>query len=224
LAFLSKNSINTVYSQVIDDLFDQLKDSGENYSITGTICEQVEKIKLMEVFRSPRYSVSTSIRYIGPTKETLGEIDELVWDTYAHEYARVEEVKCWSREDLPAALKKAHEQLNRLYQFIKSSKIFLILDHFNNSNFIEHSQFSNLRINDFKTVAQEDGWEIGFNKSLGLTLDELMKLRSDLINCQMRGECRAPKSRKKSKTSKTISRSSSDSDLLAISDDCPDCS
>lgn len=61
--FLLLLSASTAHAKDIQPLFEALRDSGEKYFIVGTVCEQVAKLNMQQIYKAPEYTVITGIQY-----------------------------------------------------------------------------------------------------------------------------------------------------------------
>jgi hypothetical protein len=167
--------------------FERLKDSGEKYEVTGTVCEQVAKIELERSYSKPAYLVTTGIAY-ADNRRVLGELDVIVFDRASRNAVLVGEVKCW--QNLNGAQKKARAQRARFQQALASGSSIDLFDVSRRETKYDRRQFSrNVR---FISISQQGGESAGFDMSLNYSLDELMQLRQMLVSCQRAGECRRP--------------------------------
>lgn len=159
----------------------------KNYEIVGTVCEEVTQLRYAEKYPEPEYRVLTGIAYSDKDR-TLGELDLIVFDNATHNAILIGEVKCWSS---PASgLKKAKEQRARFLENVKSSKALTFKWLSNPKETFTKTQFN--KTDRFISIAQKGSHSKGFDVELEYTLEELMGLRQDLIDCQNRGECAKP--------------------------------
>lgn len=163
--------------------FTSLKNSGSNYEIVGTVCEEVARLRYEEEFPSNRYVVVTGVEY-GDGNRTIGELDVVVFEKGSQKVVRVTEVKCW--KDPKGALAKAHDQRQRFQRTIASGKpVYFRSLHseykFKKDNFMGTKEFM--------AVSQKGTKAFGFDKELPYDLSELMKLRQMLIECQASRQC-----------------------------------
>lgn len=167
----------------LPQVFEALRSSGEKYEIVGTVCEQVAKLKMEESFPAPRYSVLTGIAYnIGP--ETVGELDVVVFENSTKSAILVGEVKCWS--SLSGAIRKARDQRQRFLSTLGSGRPMNFACTNRTCNFTRQNFKS---VEKFIAISQAGGRNFGFDMDLDYSLDELMKLRQQLLTCQSRGQC-----------------------------------
>lgn len=163
--------------------FRDLKNSGSNYEIIGTVCEEVTRLRFQEEFPAPKYGVVTGVEY-GDGNRTIGELDVVVFDTMTNRVYRVAEVKCWKNNE--GAIKKARSQRQRFINTLQSGRTIKFKSlhsnvQFRRDNFLQNPQQI--------AVAQKGSKSAGFDKELDYELDELMKLRQMMIQCQAAGQC-----------------------------------
>jgi hypothetical protein len=171
----------------VDDDFESLKDSGVDYTVTGTVCEEVARLRLQQTYPAPVYDVLTGIEYrIGG--RTVGELDVVVFDGN-DEVIMVSEVKCRNR--FGAAASKAREQLERFQDSLASGQPMKLTLKSDPARPFERAQF--LGCTDYLKISQRGGVGAGFDLDIGLTLDEAMALRQRLMSCQRDGDCTAPR-------------------------------
>lgn len=171
----------------INDEFEALKDSGVNFQATGTICEEVARLKIAQQYQSPQYTVVTGIAY-GDNRRTIGELDVIVFENKSKNVVRVGEVKCW--KDMSAGLKKAREQRKRFLTAIKQMDNLHFESTADQTRY-DQSQFVSIR--EFISIAQKGSKNVGYDAELDYSLSELMQLRARLIECQGRGKCAGPR-------------------------------
>lgn len=167
----------------LQDEFLALKDSGKDYRVVGTICEEVARLQLARIYRAPAYTVVTGIAY-GNQDRTIGELDVIVFENRTGEAIKVAEVKCW--RDMSAGLHKALDQRSRFLRTINSPQRLFFRSTTTNEYF-DQSQFDSIQ--EFFSIAQRGATRYGYDQELQYSLEELMTLRSMLIACQDRGEC-----------------------------------
>ena len=167
----------------IQDEFNALKNSGKNYEVIGTICEEVARLQMARHYQQPAYTVVTGIAY-GDRNRTIGELDVVVFENRTAMVVKVAEVKCW--KDMRGGLAKAHDQRNRFIR-TKNSKQWLFYRSTSDNTQYDQRQFQ--AVNDFVAVAQRGATQVGYEGELQYTLEELMGLRHMMIQCQARGEC-----------------------------------
>lgn len=170
----------------IDDDFQQLRTSGKDYQIVGTVCEEVARLRFAEQFRAPQYNVVTGIAYSDNTR-TIGELDVVVFEAKTQEVVKIAEVKCW--KNMREGLAKAHNQRERFQNAMKSKRVY----HFKGTGdgrHYRHDQFDTVR--EFVSVAQKGSKSQGYDIELDYPLDELMGLRKRMMECQSQGECTRP--------------------------------
>ena len=187
VGFYSQNSF-AMSDQAKDD-FEALRKTPTNYEVFGTICEEVARLRFAEQYPEANFKILSGIEYTDKER-VLGELDVVIFNQSDDEVILVAEVKCWN--DFGKALNKAHEQISRFETALAKNRVhdMYLIDnkkvHFRTSQFDEHP--------DFLTVSYEGGENAGFDKSIGLTLQDVKELRDELIKCQSRGDC--PRSNK----------------------------
>ncbi len=175
---------STTQAAPLPELMEALRDSAVNYEVVGTVCEQVARLELYKTFPAKDFEIINGIEY-GDTKRTIGELDVVIFKKTTKKAVFVGEVKCW--RDLQGALKKAHAQRNR---FIASlSKEIYMQDQ---ENSYDQAQFDHVQR--YAAIAPVGSKKAGFDVEMENSLEELMRLRDMLMDCQHRGQCAAPKS------------------------------
>ncbi len=177
---------STAHAKNIQPLFEALRDSGEKYFIVGTVCEQVAKLEMEETYKTPQYTVITGVQY-GTKKRVVGELDVIVFENSSKKAILVGEVKCYNKPSV--GLAKAKEQRARLLAALKSNTSLQMACTGKPCNVGERN-FKGLQ--QFITIAQEGTKAHGFDMELEYSLDELMELRAQLMQCQEKGECARP--------------------------------
>jgi hypothetical protein len=163
-------------------LFESLKDSGEKYSIIGTVCEQAAKLDFQREYPAPSFQIETGISY-GNGDRTIGELDVIVFDA-DQRAVLVAEVKCW--KSFSGALKKAADQRKRFRSNLSSGTELQFSDKARHAH--RTADFRDLT--KFVTVAQSGGAASGFDRELAYSLEDLMDVRARLVACQAQGSCR----------------------------------
>lgn len=168
----------------INEDFRALKDSGVDYQVIGTVCEEVTRLRFEEEYGN-KYVVVTGIEY-GDSNRVIGELDAVVFDKATQKVVRVAEVKCW--KDFKGALAKARDQRQRFLSNIESGKTLFFHS--------KHSEYSFKKENfagnkTFLTVSQKGSKAAGFDIELSYELKELMQLRQMMIDCQKSHQCKA---------------------------------
>jgi hypothetical protein len=166
----------------LKDLFEQLRDSGLNYEVVGTVCEQVSRLELQKVYPQSDYEIVNGIEY-GDVNRTIGELDVVVFKKSTKKAILVGEVKCW--KNLQSAITKARDQRLRFQKSL--SKDISLHDY---QSDYDKSQFSNVQ--KYVAIAPKGAKAAGFEMDMENSLSELMKLREMLMSCQHQGECAAP--------------------------------
>lgn len=161
--------------------FRDLKNSGSNYEVIGTVCEEVARLRFQEEFPAPKYGVVTGVEY-GDGNRTIGELDVVVFDSMTNRVYRVAEVKCWKNNE--GAIRKALSQRQRFVNTLRSGKPIKFKNskvQFRRDNFLQNPKQI--------AVAQKGSKSAGFDIELNYELAELMKLRQMMIQCQAARQC-----------------------------------
>lgn len=168
----------------LSDDYEKIKNSGRDLEPTGAICEEVAQLRFIEKYPAPKYQVITGVDY-SDAKGSVGELDLIVFNTETNVADVVAEVKCWKSPK--NGLEKAKDQRQRFLTHVRSSKLikFKWLD--DPTRVLTKEQFS--KVSEFYFIAQAGTQAEGFDYELPYTLRELMQLRSDILNCQARGQC-----------------------------------
>ena len=186
LFFLSAHFLlaNFALADNLDIVFDDLRDSGENYQIEGAICEQVAKLDIEREYPRPNYTVVTGIAY-SSQRQVIGELDVVVFNTHSGKAALISEVKCW--KNFGGAIRKAREQRRRFLNTLNSRsplEFYSTKDHVS----YDRSQFESDA--SFVSISQYGGRNEGFDRHLEFDLEQMKLLRERLMACQARNECR----------------------------------
>lgn len=179
-------SVSTAQAKDIRPLFEALADSGENYEIVGTVCEQVARLNLEKIYPAPDHYVMTGI-YYGNKKRVIGELDVVVFRAKDNKALLVGEVKCWT--SLGSARSKALSQRNRFIESLANGG-GLIMGCTSTEKGCSFSKNNFKAVEKYVSISQDGGETTGFDMTLGYTLEEMMDLREQLIQCQQRAECR----------------------------------
>ena len=172
----------------INEDFHELKDSGTDFTVIGTICEEVARLDIKDVYPPNRYQVHTGIQYASG-KSVLGELDIVVIENKTNKAVLVGEVKCW--KNLNGAHNKAMEQRQRFLKHIHSdAKLNFRSANFSKGESFHQDQFEGIQ--DFIAIAQKGSEDFGFDDELEYSLEELMELRQRIISCQKQHRCVAP--------------------------------
>jgi hypothetical protein len=169
------------------EAFERLRDSGVDYEVTGVVCEQVARLELEREYPPPQYRVRTGIVYASPQR-VLGELDVVVFRASDRKAVLVAEVKCWT--NLKGARRKAVDQRQRFEAAIASGMSLEFYPASQPDVRLRREQFE--QVQRMMSISQEGGEAAGFDRSLELTLKELMQVRKRLISCQRAGQCRRP--------------------------------
>ncbi|RYZ60841.1 MAG: hypothetical protein EOP09_20670, partial [Proteobacteria bacterium] len=66
----------------LPELLEALRDSGVNYEIVGTVCEQVAVLQMAEEYPAPQFEVLSGVTYVDDIVN--GELDVIVMDRRAN--------------------------------------------------------------------------------------------------------------------------------------------
>jgi hypothetical protein len=166
--------------------FEVLKRTDVDYTVEGVACEQIAKLRLEREFPPSRYEVVTGIAY-GDTRNTIGELDAVVFDRATSAAIIVAEVKC--RNDLSDARKKATEQQRRFAAAMASPgarQLFFVWTA-NAGRTFRPEQF--MRRPRLEAIAQQGARAAGFDRELNHTLEETRLLRQELLECHRNNRC-----------------------------------
>lgn len=177
----------TLFASLTED-FNQLKHSGVNFEPSGTICEEIARLRFAEKYPEPNFRVITGVTYSSEEK-MLGELDLVVFDNATTDAKLIAEVKCGQNARMN--YKKAQAQRKRFLDNIKLPQALKFVWLKNKAEPFKKTQFKKAK--NFLSIAQQGTHDDGFQVELPYTLDELMTLRSDLMNCQASGDCTKPK-------------------------------
>lgn len=185
--FSHANTALATPSQAVLNDFEALHDWAVDYTVFGTICEQVAKLRYEATYPAPAYRIVTGIEYRIGT-QTIGELDLVVFDNANHHAIVVSEVKC--RHNLPHAAHLARQQLERFQDNVTGGAALKFVMKSSPTTSIARSQF--LSVESYPIVAQSGGEVAGFDVTIGLDLDEVTELRDMLMACQETGACPRP--------------------------------
>lgn len=169
----------------LNEMFDNLKDRAVDYTPTGQVCEQVARVQFSEQYPTDRFDLNVGVEY-GYQGKTIGELDLVVTDKNTKEVVLVGEVKCW--RDAKSALSKALNQRARFIRSLKNYQGSLVFDAKEGVPF-SAGQFVSPK---YVAISQEGTKYAGFDAELGFSLNELMTLRDQLMQCQSQGQCPRP--------------------------------
>ncbi len=189
LSFLLLFSIS-VQAADLQAAFDALKNLGANYYSNGTVCEELAKIQLERTYSKPNYDVVVGIAY-ADGRRILGELDVVVFNRATRGAELIAEVKCW--QNLSKAQSKARLQRERFFKTLEEAFGSRVeIDFFDaRTQRVEFSLDQFRGRPQFISISQAGGESAGFDLTLEYTLEELMKLRGELLECQNRGHCKA---------------------------------
>ncbi len=163
--------------------FRDLKNSGSNYEIIGTVCEEVTRLRFQEQFPAPKYGIVRGIEY-GDGNRTIGELDVVVFDNSTNRVYQIAEVKCWNNNN--SAIQKARSQIQRFNKTLQSGRAIKFKALYSNNQFRRDNFLQNPQI---VTIAPVGSKAAGFDREFEYSLTELMKLRDMMIKCQAAGQC-----------------------------------
>jgi Holliday junction resolvase-like predicted endonuclease len=178
-------STSAFSSSVYED-FEKLKTLSQDYTVFGTICEEVARLRLEEKYGKEDYTFKIGIVYHGRGK-TLGELDVIIFNKDDNEAIAIVEVKCW--KNLHKAAQKANSQLRRFKTNVASGSIDSMESTSDNTAY-DPNQFDESPA--YMKMSQIGGIKAGFDMNIGLDLEEVKHLRTKLMLCQDRGYCPHP--------------------------------
>lgn len=187
-----------VHAKDTSSLFDVLKQHPADYEIVGQVCEETARLQLYNEYPSSKYQIAVGIEY-SVDKRTVGELDVVVVEKATKKIPLIAEVKCW--KDVKGGLSKAMDQRSRFIRTLNSKNITIVfLAH--EGGAYKSEQFKNAK---FVSIAQLGASQKGFDVDLEYTLEELMSVREQLLQCQNRGECKKPQKRNTKTQSELVS-------------------
>ena len=172
----------------VDDWLEELRDSAVDYTVFGTVCEQVARLEYADDFPPSHYDIVVGIQYMRGSR-VLGELDVVVFRRKDRQAVLVGEVKC--RRSFSAARRKAEEQLNRFAGAIRHPRDLRMRHVGGGRGEVLPTQFQGRM--QYVAIAQEGATDNGFDEEIHLTLEEARLLHRRLLNCQDRGECARPR-------------------------------
>lgn len=191
MKFLSALSIVILFSSVsfaggdIESYFEALRASGANFEPDGTVCEEIARLEVAKEF-GEAYEITTGVEYsLG--KDTLGELDVVVFDKTNHKVVLIAEVKCW--KNLQQAMDKLKAQRDRFTWNLTQHAAHIQFQADEGLKF-EVEDFQGTF--EFRSISQFGGLKKGFDQEIELTLSDVRELRSKLLKCQAWGECLRP--------------------------------
>lgn len=173
-----------VYADIQSDL-NVLKPLGRDMEPTGTICEEIARLRFSEKYPEPDFSVVTGIQYSDKFGNTIGELDLVVFNNKTQVAQLIGEVKCYTSPK--NGLKKAKEQRKRFLDNVHSPKALQFKWYFDKNRKLTKTQFN--KTNQFITIAQKGTLDHGYDVELNYTLKELMQMRAEILNCQAVLQC-----------------------------------
>ncbi len=189
LAILGLLFISQVCFAGLTEDFEALKNGGRNYDATGTICEEVARLRFSEKYPMPDHLVVVGIQYADKTGNTIGELDLVVFDNKTQIATLIAEVKCYTSPK--SGMKKAKEQRKRFMEHVHSPKALQFRWLQDKNRKLTKTQFN--KTNNFLFIGQKNSKAAGYQYELPYTLPELMKMRTDIIDCQAKGVCERPR-------------------------------
>jgi hypothetical protein len=178
----------SIFASQVDEDYEVLKNVPANYSTFGTICEEVARLRMKEIYPSDQYDVIIGIEYSN-SRRTLGELDVVVFDNFRDEAVVIAEVKCW--KNLTGAYRKAIDQLTRFENAIYDRSVKSLSKDGAYMRDFTYTQFD--EDPEMITISQNGGRRHGFDMELGINLSDAKELRNKLVKCQNEGRC--PKTR-----------------------------
>ncbi|WP_413587277.1 hypothetical protein [Bdellovibrio sp. HCB274] len=166
--------------------FDSLKNSGANFEPDGAVCEELEKVRLGQIYPADKYLISGDIEY-STGKETIGELDTVVIDRSNGKVILLGEVKCW--KNMEDGLMKAKSQMMRFLWTLGKHPESLVFQSYDGIKYTAAQFSTNTPI---YTVGALGSVAKGADYEFDLTLKETQHLRMMLLKCQQNGECPRP--------------------------------
>ncbi|WP_413578332.1 hypothetical protein ACLVWU_07300 [Bdellovibrio sp. HCB290] len=166
--------------------FDSLKNLGTNFEPDGAVCEELEKVRLGQIYPADKFLISGDIEY-STGKETIGELDTVVIDRSTGKVVLLGEVKCW--KNMEDGLMKAKSQMLRFFWNLEKHPNSLRFTSYGDTNITAAQVPLNTP---FYTVGPQGSVAQGATFELNLTLKETQHLRMMLLKCQQNGECPSP--------------------------------
>lgn len=173
----------------LNEDFEALKNGGRNYDVSGSICEEVARLRFSEKYPQPDHSVIVGIQYADKNGNTIGELDLVVFDNKTQIATLIAEVKCYTSPK--SGIKKAKDQRKRFMDHIHSPKALQFRWIGDKNKKLTKTQFN--KTNNFLFIGQKNTLEHGYQFELPYTLAELMKMRTDIMDCQTKGVCERPR-------------------------------
>lgn len=177
---LSAKTFDKDAEKRINQYFEVLSYEKENFEPDGKVCERVAVREVEALYPRENYEILNSIQYDNK-KETVGELDLVIFDRQTGLVEAVAEVKCWT--SFKNALKKAKEQRMRFQ--LNLNRGIIITDE--NGKRYSKDLFKNVKR--YFTISQMGGVNQGFDFELSLDLSEFMELRKRLLDCNAQGRC-----------------------------------
>lgn len=181
-------SLSSVAFAGLQEDFEALKSVPRDYTDSGSICEEVARLRIAEEYQAPQYTVEVGIAY-GNAERTIGELDIIIFDNNLHKAIKLGEVKCW--KDARGGLKKAQDQRARFLKNIRSGN-GRNLEFVNTATHQRYDAEQFLHVNEFISIAQKGTTAVGYDMEMEYSLGEFNALRMKMIQCQKQGECAKP--------------------------------
>lgn len=169
------------YSAWHEPYIEQLRDYPVNYQVEGAICEQVARLELFNDYDPRRYEIEVNLSY-GQGKDTLGELDIVVFEKFSGIAVFVAEVKCWT--DPGKAQYQGNIQRHRFMEQIHINSSLWIRQ---GNELYRPSRFRGLK--KFDLIGQAGARRYGFDRELRLNLNQLKDLRTGMLECQKARLC-----------------------------------
>lgn len=170
----------------INAAFESIKNTGANFDPDGTVCEELERVRLAQIYPADKYFISGDIEY-STGGMTIGELDTVVIDRSTGKVVLLGEVKCWKNMD--DALMKAKSQMMRFFWNLQKNPAKMS---FNSYDGVQYSAAQFPLDTPVYTVGPQGAVAKGFTYEFDLTLKETHQLRMMLLKCQQNNECPRP--------------------------------
>ena len=181
-------SLSSVAFAGLQEDFEALKSVPRDYTDSGSICEEVARLRIAEEYPAPQYTVEVGIAYANDFR-TIGELDVVIFDNNLAKAIKLAEVKCW--KDARGGLKKAQEQRARFLKNIRSGNGGS-LQFVSTSTHQRYEAEQFRHVNEFISIAQKGTTSVGYDMEMEYSLNEFKSLRMKMIQCQQAGECAKP--------------------------------
>lgn len=165
--------------------FEAIKNNARNLEDKGAICEEVALYKLQQLY--PDSFAVSGIAY-SDKNGSIGELDVILFDKSSKKAFMIAEVKCW--KDAKEGLRKARDQRSRFFDVLGSTKE--IHFHYHRDRSLSFTKQNFRGVENFISIGQKGTKANGYDLELDYTLDELMKMRTEIMRCQYQGACAQP--------------------------------